>query len=109
MTTDALREALARVKLEQVPPTPELKEQYFMQQVAIGEQLSVQGPPLFLLPWPKHSLFHLGPEFHIPSAMSFFRALRVYPSPVELMMIYQKTVAEPIFKVRKHASPVFLS
>jgi hypothetical protein len=32
--------------------------------------------------------------------MCFFRALRVYPSPVELIMIYQQTVPEPIFKVR---------
>lgn len=34
--------------------------------------------------------------------MCFFRALRVYPSPVELLMIYQQTVPEPIFKVRFH-------
>lgn len=31
--------------------------------------------------------------------MAFYRALRVYPSPVELIVIYQKTVPEPIFKV----------
>lgn len=35
--------------------------------------------------------------------MSFYRALRVYPSPVELIMIYQKTVPDPIFKVYLHA------
>ena len=37
--------------------------------------------------------------FHLPAALSFYRALRVYPSPVELIMIYQKTVPEPVFKV----------
>ena len=31
--------------------------------------------------------------------MAFFRALRVYPSPVELIVIYQKTIPEPVFKV----------
>lgn len=41
----------------------------------------------------------LGPMFYLPAAMSFYRALRVYPSPVELIMIYQKTVPEPVFKV----------
>uniref|UniRef100_A0A0W0FC24 SET domain-containing protein n=1 Tax=Moniliophthora roreri TaxID=221103 RepID=A0A0W0FC24_MONRR len=53
-----------------------------MSQVGAGEQLSLQGP-----------------DFHLPAAMSFYRALRVYPSPVELMVIYQKTVPEPIFKL----------
>jgi len=41
----------------------------------------------------------IGPDFHLAAAMSFYRALRVYPAPVELIVIYQKTVPEPIFKV----------
>lgn len=41
-----------------------------------------------------------GPAFHLAAALSFYRALRVYPSPVELIVIYQKTVPEPVFKVR---------
>lgn len=44
-------------------------------------------------------LMLIGPEFHLLSAMCFYRALRVYPSPVELIVIYQKTVPEVIFKV----------
>jgi hypothetical protein len=36
--------------------------------------------------------------------MSFYRALRVYPAPVELIVIYQKTVPEPIFKVHAVSS-----
>lgn len=35
----------------------------------------------------------------MPAALSFFRALRVYPSPVELIMLYQQTLPEPVFKV----------
>lgn len=37
--------------------------------------------------------------FELPAALSFYRALRVYPSPVELIMIYQKTVPENVFKI----------
>jgi import receptor subunit TOM20 len=44
-------------------------------------------------------LCHPGPAFYLPAALSFYRALRVYPSPVELIVIYQKTVPDPIFKV----------
>ncbi|KAL0580513.1 mitochondrial import receptor subunit tom20 [Marasmius crinis-equi] len=80
--TADLRAALEQVKKEPVPASPDQKEHFFMSQVATGEQLSLQGP-----------------EFHLPAALSFYRALRVYPSPVELMVIYQKTVPEPIFKL----------
>ncbi|KAI0053595.1 hypothetical protein FA95DRAFT_1552084, partial [Auriscalpium vulgare] len=31
--------------------------------------------------------------------MCFYRALRVYPTPVELIIIYQTTVPEPVFKI----------
>ncbi|PFH49247.1 hypothetical protein AMATHDRAFT_48863 [Amanita thiersii Skay4041] len=79
---EMLRNALAEVKNEEVPTSPEERETYFMNQVSIGEQLASKGP-----------------DFHLQSALYFFRALRVYPSPVELIMIYQKTVPEPVFKV----------
>ncbi|KAK0491362.1 hypothetical protein IW261DRAFT_1324136 [Armillaria novae-zelandiae] len=82
VSVDSLREALERVKKEEVPITPAERENYFMSQVAMGEQLALQGP-----------------DFQLPAALSFYRALRVYPSPVELMVIYEKTVPEPIFKM----------
>ena len=47
----------------------------------------------------------VGPTSYLPSALAFYRALRVYPSPVELIMIYQKTVPQPIFNV---SAPVAL-
>ena len=31
--------------------------------------------------------------------MAFYRALRIYPNPVDLLGIYQKTIPEPVFKV----------
>ncbi|KAF8076722.1 MAS20-domain-containing protein [Lyophyllum atratum] len=78
----SLREALEQVKQEEAPQSPEEKEAYFMAQVGMGEQLAGKGP-----------------EYYLAAAMSFYRALRVYPSPVELIVIYQKTVPEPIFKM----------
>ncbi|TFK66582.1 MAS20-domain-containing protein, partial [Pluteus cervinus] len=83
ITPEALRVALEQVKNEDGPKSPEEREGYFMSQVGMSEQLSLQGP-----------------AFHLPAAVCFFKALRVYPAPVELIMIYQKTVPEPIFKVR---------
>ncbi|KAG1755368.1 hypothetical protein EDB19DRAFT_1891677 [Suillus lakei] len=77
-----LRSALESVRNEEVPPGPEEKEQYFMKQVGMGEQLCAQGP-----------------VFHLPAAMCFYRALRVYPSPVELIVIYEKTVPPPVFQL----------
>ncbi|KAH9844112.1 MAS20-domain-containing protein [Rhodofomes roseus] len=79
---EELRAALDKVRDEELPPDPEAKEQYFMTHVGMGEQLCAQGP-----------------MFYLPAALSFYRALRVYPSPVELIMIYQKTVPEPVFKI----------
>ena len=40
---------------------------------------------------------HEGPLFHFPAAVAFYRALRVYPAPTELLEIYQQTVAPPVF------------
>ncbi|KAI9429627.1 hypothetical protein F5148DRAFT_1372359 [Russula earlei] len=80
-TTEILA-AMARIKDDRVPTTPEEREKYFMLQVEKGEQLCAQGP-----------------DFAVEAALAFFRALRVYPSPVELIMIFQNTVPEPIFKM----------
>ena len=33
--------------------------------------------------------------------MAFYRALRIYPNPIDLLGIYQKTIIEPVFKVRR--------
>lgn len=45
---EVLREALEKVKSEKVPDSPEDREQYFMQNVSVGEQLCAQG--MVLLP-----------------------------------------------------------
>ncbi|KAI5993657.1 hypothetical protein EDD15DRAFT_2266734 [Pisolithus albus] len=69
-----LKHALETVKQEEVPTTPEEKEKYFMAQVGMGEQLCAKGP-----------------TFNLPAALCFYRALRVYPSPVELIIVMQLT------------------
>ncbi|KAJ3573698.1 hypothetical protein NP233_g2272 [Leucocoprinus birnbaumii] len=82
ITPEVLRAALEQIKSEEPPTTTEEKESYFMTQVGMGEQLAAQGP-----------------AFYLPAAIAFFKALRVYPSPVELIVIYQKTVPEALFKI----------
>ncbi|KAF9450959.1 MAS20-domain-containing protein [Macrolepiota fuliginosa MF-IS2] len=82
ITPEMLRAALEQVKQEDPPTSTEEKETYFMTQVGMGEQLATQGP-----------------TFYLPAAIAFYKALRVYPSPVELIVIYQKTVPEPLFKL----------
>ena len=106
-THAALREALQVIKNEEGPKNVEEKEGYFMTQVGIGEQLAAQGPYLF---FPIKRLFLLmsfvGSPFHLPAAMAFYRALKIYPNPADLLGIYQKTIIEPVFKVR-HFQPLF--
>lgn len=63
-----------------LPTSVEEKEQYFLQHVSLGEQL-----------------FARGPEHHLDASIEFFKALKVYPSPVELIMIYQKAVPKEVF------------
>jgi mitochondrial import receptor subunit TOM20 len=47
LPTDAeLDTALQIVRSEDLPTTPEEKEQYFMQNLALGEQLAAQGKQL---------------------------------------------------------------
>ncbi|KAK4704755.1 hypothetical protein P7C70_g1452, partial [Phenoliferia sp. Uapishka_3] len=76
----ALRRALALINSEPVPTDVAEKEQYFMEQVGFGEQLAARSP-----------------EHYVASAISFYRALKVYPAPHELIMIYQKTQPPIVF------------
>lgn len=43
------------------------------------------------------SLGLAAPEFYVASAISFYKALKVYPAPQELIMIYQKTQPPAVF------------
>ncbi|SNX82599.1 related to mitochondrial import receptor subunit TOM20 [Melanopsichium pennsylvanicum] len=62
------------------PAGVEEREQYFLKYVSLGEQL-----------------FAMGTDKYLDAAAAFFRALKVYPQPVELIMIYQKAVPKEVF------------
>ncbi|GAA5854171.1 hypothetical protein JCM3766R1_002653 [Sporobolomyces carnicolor] len=76
----ALKRAIALANAEPVPVTAEGKEQFFMEQVALAEQLAARSP-----------------EFYVAAAISFYKALKVYPAPQELIMIYQKSLPPAVF------------
>ncbi len=69
--------AYKKCKETTLPTSPEEREQAFMQEVAKGEQLYGQGK-----------------QNAIESAVCFFKALRMYPQPAELIKIYEQTVPD---------------
>ncbi|PWN20782.1 MAS20-domain-containing protein [Microstroma glucosiphilum] len=79
----AVEEVLKEVNAPGALPTdPALREKFFMESVTAGE-----------------TLITLGPSQHLAAAAAFFKAVKVYPSPVELIMIYQKATPEPVFNL----------
>lgn len=70
------------VAAETFPETPEAKEAYFMENVTIGERYVGQGE-----------------AFYDQSVEFFYKALKVYPAPLELIMIYQKQLPEKVFRI----------
>ncbi|KAK4046682.1 mitochondrial import receptor subunit tom20 [Microbotryomycetes sp. JL201] len=76
----ALKRAITLINQEQVPQDVEGREQFFLEQLAMGEQLAARSP-----------------EFYVAAAIAFFKALKVYPAPQELIMILQKTQPAAVF------------
>ncbi|KAG6378570.1 hypothetical protein JVT61DRAFT_12835 [Boletus reticuloceps] len=74
--------ALEKIRDEQIPTDHEERHKYFMTQVNMGETMSVNGP-----------------TFYMPAALCFYRAIRVYPSPLELIMVYEKSLSPPVFQL----------
>lgn len=56
------------------------KETFFMTQVAVGEQLAAAGK-------------------EVEAALSFYKALAIYPNPTDLLGIYQKSVPEDVYEL----------
>ncbi|KAJ2056931.1 mitochondrial import receptor subunit tom20 [Coemansia sp. S2] len=79
---DQALELLNIVTKEKLPESAEDKEQFFLAQVSRGETLCSAGP-----------------AGYTEAACRFYQALMVYPNPVELVMIYQKTTPEEVFKL----------
>ncbi|KAI8054279.1 MAS20 protein import receptor-domain-containing protein [Syncephalis plumigaleata] len=81
-TANIIASALARCNDETAPTSVEGKEKYFMDQIAIGESLLTRGP-----------------SGYEDAAVHFYRAFRVYPSPMELLLILQKTLPTELFQI----------
>jgi len=76
-----IREAVEKANEEGFPKDPEEVEAYFMQEVAQGEGMCQSGAD------------------SVEAALCFYRALKVYPNPRELINIYDKTVPKPVLDI----------
>ncbi|KAF8536910.1 mitochondrial import receptor subunit tom-20 [Trichophaea hybrida] len=76
---ERLREAVRQAQAEGFPTDVEEKEAYFMSEVARGETLCSEGP-----------------DSAVEAALCFYRALKVYPQPNDLISIYDKTVPKHV-------------
>ncbi|KAF3767763.1 protein import receptor MAS20, partial [Cryphonectria parasitica EP155] len=75
---EAIKQAVDEAKEEGFPTSVEEKEAYFLDQVTMGEQLGSD------------------PSRAIDAALAFYKGLKVYPQPGDLIGIYDKTVPKPI-------------
>ncbi|KAF3936281.1 hypothetical protein ABW19_dt0207125 [Dactylella cylindrospora] len=81
-----LREAVQRANEEGYPTDVEERETYFMNEVAMGEQLLAGGE-----------------SKAVDAALCFYKALRVYPDPKNLVGIYEKTVPKNVLDILAQA------
>ncbi|GIJ92079.1 hypothetical protein Asppvi_011054 [Aspergillus pseudoviridinutans] len=81
MQREAIKKAVQQAKDEGFPTDLEEKEAYFMGQVARGESLCAEGSD------------------QIEAALCFYKALKVYPQPKDLISIYDKTVPKDVLEV----------
>lgn len=69
------------LKTNPIPTELSEKENFFMQQVALGEQLATL------------------PDKKIDAALCFYKALAVYPNPTDILGIYQRSVPEDVYEI----------
>ncbi|PSS16591.1 hypothetical protein M430DRAFT_140760 [Amorphotheca resinae ATCC 22711] len=80
-TRAAIKSAVKDAQAEGFPTDVEEKEAFFMQEVSRGEALSGEGVD------------------NIEAALCFYKALKVYPQPSDLITIYDKTVPKPVLDI----------
>ncbi|KAJ5102405.1 mitochondrial import receptor subunit (Tom20) [Penicillium alfredii] len=78
---EAIKLAVQKAKDDGFPADLEEKESYFMNQVATGEGLCAEG------------------SNQIEAALAFYKALKVYPQPKDLISIYDKTVPKEVLEI----------
>lgn len=77
----SIKDAVDEAKEEGFPASAEEKEAYFLEQVQAGEVLGAD------------------PSKGLEAALAFYKALKVYPTPGDLINIYDKTVSKPILDI----------
>ncbi|KAF5016461.1 hypothetical protein F66182_11852, partial [Fusarium sp. NRRL 66182] len=77
---DQIKKVVDAAKDEGFPTDLEEKEAYFMGQVAKGESLCAEGSD------------------NVEAALAFYKALKVYPQPKDLISIYDKTVPKEVLE-----------
>ncbi|TVY15233.1 Mitochondrial import receptor subunit tom20 [Lachnellula arida] len=93
-----IRTAVEEAKDEGFPSDVEEREAYFMQEVASGEGLSGDGRRSKALYSAEHILIKTGSN-NIEAALCFYKALKVYPQPKDLISIYDKTVPRAVLDI----------
>ncbi|KID96833.1 Protein import receptor MAS20-related protein, partial [Metarhizium majus ARSEF 297] len=78
---DAIKAQVDEAKEEGFPTGVEEREAYFNEQVMSGEMLSSD------------------PSKAVESALAFYKGLKVYPAPGDLIKIYDSTVPKPILDI----------
>lgn len=76
-----IKNAVAEAVDAGFPKDPSEREMYFMEQVSKGEVMSSDPNNLF------------------ESALAFYKALKVYPSPGDLIGIYDQTVSKQVLDI----------
>ncbi|KAI4161278.1 MAG: hypothetical protein LQ342_004945 [Letrouitia transgressa] len=78
---EAIRKSVAEAQREGFPSSVEEREGLFMNEVGRGESLCQSE------------------STHIEAALCFYKALKVYPQPAELIQIYDKTVPKSVLEI----------
>lgn len=93
-----LSKALEMVKDTEYPMDQENREKFFMECLQKGEGLYRQGMLVATLTYCSISRKFIctGDENTLESAVCFYHAVKVYPNPVDLLVILQKSVPEDI-------------
>ncbi|OJJ45062.1 hypothetical protein ASPZODRAFT_70685, partial [Penicilliopsis zonata CBS 506.65] len=81
MQRETIKAVVQQAKDEGFPTDLEEKEAYFMGQVAKGESLCAEG------------------SANVEAALAFYKALKVYPQPKDLISIYDKTVPKDVLEI----------
>ncbi|OGM49298.1 import receptor subunit tom-20 [Aspergillus bombycis] len=78
---ESIKKSVQQAQDEGFPTDLEEKEAYFMGQVARGESLCAEGSD------------------NVEAALCFYKALKVYPQPKDLISIYDKTVPKEVLEI----------